>query len=88
MDGIKKKQVSAKYTHTHVGKYNKNWDYCLAFIFRVSPSVFFSNCRRAHKTLEESERHCHKKIADSVSSSALKAIFCTTSSSSSGKKYY
>jgi hypothetical protein len=88
MEWYKKTSISQVYTHTHVGKYNKNWDYCLAFIFRVSPSVFFQ-LSQGTQTLEESERHPHKnKIADSVSSSALKAIFCRTSSNSSGKKYY
>jgi hypothetical protein len=87
MDGIKK-QVSTRFIHTHMWENIIRTGIIVWLLFLESLRLFFSNCRRAHKTLEESERHCHKKIADSVSSSALKAIFCRTSSSSSGKKYY
>jgi hypothetical protein len=88
MDGIKK-QVSTRFIHTHMWENIIRTGIIVWLLFLESLRLFFSNCRRAHKTLEESERHPHKnKIADSVSSSALKAIFCRTSSSSSGKKYY
>jgi hypothetical protein len=61
MELYKKTSISQVYTHTHVGKYNKNWDYCLAFIFRVSPSVF-SNCRRAHKRWKNQNGTVIKKL--------------------------
>lgn len=79
MDGIKKVPAGI---HTHVGKYIRTG--VIVWLLFLESLRLFSNCRSKH-TLQESERHCHKKIADSVSSSVLKAIFCRTSSSS-GKK--